>query len=79
MNIFELIKLSKDDIDADVVAEEMRRLKITGVSASQLSELIVSNPKSRSFCYRATWREDLRCAVYVPKIQRVLLYQNGYR
>jgi len=79
VNTFESLKLSKDDVDSDFVAGEIARLKILGVAASQLSALIANNPKSRSFCYRATWREDLRCAVYVPKLDRALLYQNGYR
>jgi hypothetical protein len=79
VNTFELLKLTKDDIDADVVAGEITRLKIPGISASRLNELIVSDAKSRSFCYRASWREDLRCAIYVPQLQRALLYQNGYR
>ena len=79
VNTFELLKLTKDDIDADVVSGEITRLKIPGISASRLSELIISEPKSRSFCYRASWREDLRCAVYVPRLERALLYQNGYR
>ena|SRR5256885_6912418 len=79
VNTFELLRLTKDDVDADVVGGEITRLKIPGTTASQLSELIANSPKSRSFCYRATWREDLRCAVYVPKLDRALLYQNGYR
>jgi hypothetical protein len=78
-NIFEPMKFTPEDVDNSVLAEEITRLKIPSVTPEQLSKSIVDNADSRSFCYRASWREDLRCAVYVPQLERALLYQNGYR
>lgn len=79
LNRFERVRLAAKDIDSDVLTEEIARLKIPHITPRKLRELITSNASSRSFCYRATWREDLRCAVYVPQLQHALLYQNGYR
>jgi hypothetical protein len=75
---FEIQQLAKDDISADVVASELKRLGITNVTPAELIELIAASPDSRTFNYRGDWREDLRSAVYVPRLKKVILYHWGY-
>lgn len=77
VNVFEVLR-TPVSIDEELLREEMKRLSIKGFTPKQLKSELEAIHSPRSFCYRATWREDLRCAVYLPAIKHSLLYQSGY-
>jgi hypothetical protein len=78
LNSFEIQQLTKDEISEDVVASELKRFEITDITPAEVIELIAASPESRTFNYRGDWREDLRSAVYVPRLKKVILYHLGY-
>lgn len=77
VNVFEVLQ-KPVSAEEELLRGEIDRLSIKGFTAKQLKSALEAIHAPRSFCYRATWREDLRCAVYVPLLKRAILYKNGY-
>jgi hypothetical protein len=78
LNYFEVRPLEDREISEDVLANEMKRLKINGVSATELKREILGNKSSRIFVYRSSLREDIRWAVYVPSLRQIMMFQHGF-
>jgi hypothetical protein len=70
--------LEAQEISDDLLASEMKRLKIEGITAAELEREIRSNKSSRIFVYRGSWREDIRWAVYVPSLRQIMMFQHGF-
>ena len=78
LNFFEVRQLEDREVNEDVLAGEMKRLKIEGITAAELKRMILNNKSSRIFVYRGSWRENIRWATYVPRLRKVMIFQYGF-
>ncbi len=78
LNFFEVRQLEDHEVNEDVLAGEMKRLKIEGITAAELKRMILNNKSSRIFVYRGSWRENIRWATYVPRLRKVMIFQYGF-
>ena len=78
LNYFEVRQLEDREVNEDVLASEIKRLKIEGIAAQKLKREILDNKSSRIFVYRGSWREDIRWAIYVPRLRKVMMFQSGF-
>jgi hypothetical protein len=78
LNSFEVRRLAPEDISEDVLLAEMKRLKIEGPTPAQLKREMLNDGSLRIFIYRASRREDLRWAAYIPSLSKVMLFRYGF-
>jgi hypothetical protein len=78
LNFFEVRQLEDGEINEDVLAIEMNRLKIEGITAAELKRMILDNKSSRIFVYRGSSRENIRWATYVPRLRKIMILQYGF-
>jgi len=78
LNSFEVRQLEDRIIHEDVLGSEIKRLKIEGITPAELKVEILGNESSRIFVYRGSQREDIRWAVYVPRLRKVMMFLNGF-
>lgn len=78
LNYFEVRQLEDREVNKDVLTIEMKRLKIEGIAAEGLKREILENKSSRIFVYRGSQREDIRWAIYVPRLRKVIMFQHGF-
>jgi hypothetical protein len=78
LNYFEVRQLEDREVSQDVLASEMKRLKIEGITTEGLKREIVEDKSSRFFVYRGSNREDIRWAIYIPRLREVLMFQHGF-
>jgi hypothetical protein len=78
LNFFEVRQLEDREVNEDVLASEMKRLKIEGITAAELKRVILDNKSSRIFVYRGGWRENIRWATYVPRLRKIMIFQYGF-
>lgn len=78
LNYFEVRQLEDREINEDVLASEVKRLKIEGITAPELKRQIVGNKSSRIFVYRGSRREDIRWTIYVPRLRKVMIFRYGF-
>ena len=78
LNFFEVRQLEDHEVNEDVLAGEMKRLKIEGITAAELKRMILNNKSSRIFVYRGSWRENIRWATYVPRLRKIMIFQYGF-
>ena len=78
LNYFEVRQLEDREINEDVLASEMKRLKIEGNATAKLKREMLSNKSSRIFVYRGSWREDIRWAVYFPPLRKIVMFRRGF-
>jgi len=77
MNSFEVRRLTFEDISDEVLLAETKRLKIEA-SPARLKQEMLNDPALRIFVYRASQREDVRWAAYIPSLQKVMLFRYGF-
>jgi hypothetical protein len=51
---------------------------IEGITPAEVKVEILGNKSSRIFVYRGSRREDVRWAVYVPRLRKVVMFLNGF-
>jgi hypothetical protein len=78
LNYFEVRPLEAREINDDVLASEMKRLKIEQITAAELKQEIPGNKSSRIFVYRGSQRGDIRWAVYLSRFRQIMLFQHGF-
>ncbi len=78
LNFFEVRQLEDREVSEVVLASEMKRLKIEGITAAELKRMILDNKSSRIFVYRGSWRENIRWAIYVPRLRKIMIFQYGF-
>lgn len=78
LNYFEVRQLEDREINEDVLASEMKRLKIEGITAPELKREILGNKSSRIFVYRGSRRENIRWTIYVPRLRKVMILRYGF-
>jgi len=78
LNSFQVRQLENREVSEDVLASEMKRLKIEGVGASELKREILDDKSSRIFVYRGCQREDIRWVIYVPRLRKTMMFQHGF-
>lgn len=78
LNFFEVRQLEDREVNEDVLASEIKRLKIEGITAAELKRLILDNKSSRIFVYRGSWRENIRWATYVPRLRKIMIFHYGF-
>jgi len=78
LNFFEVRQLEDRGVSEFVLASEMKRLKIEGITAAELKRMILDNKSSRIFVYRGSWRENIRWAIYVPRLRKIMIFQYGF-
>jgi hypothetical protein len=78
LNYFEVRQLEDREVDEDVLASEMKRLKIEEIAPQELKREIVEDKSSRIFVYRGSNREDIRWAIYIPHLRKVIMFQRGF-
>jgi hypothetical protein len=77
MNSFEIRRVTSEDISDEVLLAETKRLKIEA-SPARLKQEMLNDPALRIFVYRASRREDVRWAAYIPSLQKVMLFRYGF-
>jgi len=77
MNSFEVRRVTSEDISDEVLLAETKRLKIEAPPA-RLKQEMLNDPALRIFVYRASRREDVRWAAYIPSLQKVMLFRYGF-
>lgn len=77
LNYFEVRQLEDREISEDVLANEKNRLKIEGITAAEIKREILSNKSLRIFVYRGSQCENVRWAVYVPRLAKILIFKSG--
>ena len=78
LNFFEVRQLEDREVSEFVLASEMKRLKIEGITAAELKRMILDNKSSRIFVYRGSSRENIRWATYVPRLRKIMIFQYGF-
>ena len=77
MNSFEVRRVALEDISDEVLLAEIKRLKIEA-SRAQVKQEMLNDHGLRIFVYRASRREDVRWAAYIPSLQKVMLFRQGF-
>ena len=77
MNSFEVRRVTPEDISDEVLLAETKRLKIEA-SPAQLKREMLNAHALRIFVYRASRREDVRWAAYIPSLRKVMLFRYGF-
>ena len=78
LNFFDVRQLEDREVSEDVLASEMKRLKIEGITAAELKRMVLENKSSRIFVYRGSRRENIRWATYVPRLRKIMIFQYGF-
>ncbi len=78
LNFFQVRQLEDREVNEDVLAIEMKRLKIEGITAADLKRTILDNKSSRIFVYRGSSRENIRWATYVSRLRKITIFHYGF-
>jgi hypothetical protein len=73
------VRSPKDlEIERDVVAWSLDAQGLDGVTVEEATRYISEEDSVRTLTYGASWREDLRVVVFVPRLGRAVAVKVGY-